>query len=238
MDKIEMVVFDMAGTTVKDENEVEMCFVKAAEQTQLLYERDDIIAMMGWSKKKVFETLWAKALPEAPNKKVQGKVAESYEMFKQILEDHYRTATVCPSENCIETFETLRNKGIKIALTTGFYREVTNIILNRLGWDKNLNSEYVGYGDSIIDISIASDEVEAGRPAPFMIQKAMKLMNISNPSNVINIGDTPSDLLSGYKANCKYSLGVCNGTHTREQLAELPNDGLLADIGEIKNFIS
>ena len=237
MDKIEMVVFDMAGTTVKDKNEVEKCFVEAAKQTQLPYVREDIIAMMGWSKKKVFETLWNKALPNEPSETIQSKVSESYEMFKQILEDHYRKAEVSPSENCLETFKALREKGIKIALTTGFYREVTNIILNRLGWDKNLDEQYVSKGESVIDISIASDEVEAGRPEPFMIQKAMKVLNVNDASKVINIGDTPSDILSGNNAGCKYSFGVCNGTHTKEQLAALPNDGLLENIGEIKNFI-
>ena len=237
MDKIEMVIFDMAGTTVKDENEVEMCFVKAAEQTGLPFEREDIVAMMGWSKRKVFETLWTKALPGGTDETICDKVTESYEAFRHILEDHYRSAEVHPSENCIEIFQALRKRGIKIALTTGFYREVTNIILNRLGWDKNLNEEYIGNGSALIDVSIASDEVEAGRPEPYMIQKAMKLLNITDPFKVINIGDTPSDILSGNKAGCKYSFGVCNGTHTKEQLAGLPNDGLLNHIGEIKNFI-
>ena len=237
MNEIKLVVFDMAGTTVKDENEVEKCFIEAAKQTQLPFERADIIAMMGWSKVKVFETLWRKASPDLPKEIIEQKVSESYLLFKQILENHYRTEEVSPSENCITLFEVLKSKGIKIALTTGFYREVTNIILNKLGWDKHLNENYLGNDEGLIDVSIASDEVESGRPEPFMIQKAMEMLKIKDSSEVINIGDTPSDILSGNNAGCRYSLGVCNGTHTQEQLSNYPNDGLLNHIGEITNFI-
>jgi phosphoglycolate phosphatase-like HAD superfamily hydrolase len=54
---------------------------------------------------------------------------------------------------------------------------------------------------------------------------------------VINIGDTPSDLLSGKNAGCLLSLGVTNGTHTVEQLSEIENDGLLSNILELRQII-
>ncbi len=237
MTKIKMVVFDMAGTTVKDNNEVEKCFTEAARQTDLPYERKDILAMMGWSKRKVFSELWEKALPDLPGGKREKLIESSYISFKNILENHYRTEPVIPTDHCIETFEELKKRNIKIALTTGFYREVTNIILSRLGWNKNLDSNYIGNGKGFIDISVTSDEVEAGRPEPFMIQRAMKLLGINNPEEVIKVGDTPSDLLAGKKAGCKFSFAVCNGTHTREQLEAVVNDGLLNHVGELIDFI-
>lgn len=234
MVKIKLVVFDMAGTTVSDKNEVEKCFVEAAESLGLAYNIEEIISMMGWSKRLVFETLWKKNLPDDKEDSIRQKTDVSYQRFKEVLENHYRTQPVLPSEGTPELFRFLKSKGIKIALTTGFYREVTDIILNRLGWDKGLNADYVGDSTSVIDVSVASDQVAAGRPAPDMILRAMQLIGVSNPVEVINIGDTPSDLLSGKNAGCLLSLGVTNGTHTYEQLSIIENDGLLNNISELR----
>lgn len=65
----------------------------------------------------------------------------------------------------------------------------------------------------------------------------MQLTGVSSPQEVINIGDTPSDLQSGLKAGCLLSLEVTNGTHTRAQLEEYPNDGLLDDLGEMLQIL-
>lgn len=234
MSMVKLVVFDMAGTTVKDENEVENCFFAAANETGLTATRERINSMMGWSKRLVFETLWQEQLPEIPATELEERIERSYVTFKNILEDHYRTQPVEPTEGCIELFKDLKSRGIKIALTTGFYREVTDIILNRLGWDKGLDTHHKG--GEIIDASIASDEVEAGRPAPFMIQRAMELLNIESPQQVVKIGDTPSDLEAGKRAQCQLSLGVTNGTHTTEQLSQYDNDGLIHSLSEFKEL--
>lgn len=237
MSHIQLVVFDMAGTTVTDQNEVESCFIQAADNTSLPYSRDDIMAMMGWSKKRVFEVLWAKAKPGSPVADIDTLVERSYQEFKMILENHYRHAAVTPTAYCLTVFNELRSRDIKIALTTGFYREVSNIILARLGWDQGLDKHYLGDKNSLIQLSVASDEVAQGRPAPDMILKCMETLHVHDPKNVINIGDTPSDLEAGKRAGCLYSLGICNGTHTREQLAALPNDGLIKDLSELIKFL-
>lgn len=227
----------MAGTTVRDLNEVESCFLKAAQQTGLEAPTDRIIGMMGWSKNLVFKTLWNEQFPNTPQAEVQQKIERSYHLFKSILETHYRTQEVCPVENCIEVFKQARAQGVKIALTTGFYREVTNIILNRLGWDNGLNEHYIQTGDGIIDCSITSDEVLRGRPAPYMIFRAMEKMHVADVRKVINIGDTPSDLQSGHNARVGLNLGVSYGTHSHEQLSKLPHDHIISDISTVLDFL-
>ncbi len=238
MNKIKMVVFDMAGTTVKDENEVEKCFTEAAKNTGLKYTIEEIVAMMGWSKRLVFETLWKKNLPEAEDAEIQEKTDQSYDEFRKILENHYLTQPVLPVDGVEELFFYLKKAGVKIVLTTGFYRKVTDIILQRLGWDKNLDEYYNGNDNSIIDLSVSSDQVIAGRPSPHMINKAMEVFGISDPKQVIKIGDTPSDLEAGRNADCLLSLGVTYGTHTKEQLAKYDNDGLLNAIEELKKYLN
>jgi phosphonatase-like hydrolase len=237
MTSIKLVVFDMAGTTVQDKKEVETCFARACAETGLQVSEDRILALQGYSKIEVFRLLWEeKAGQDHPE--YEENVIYSYDYFRMILEDHYKTNDIFPTEGCLEIFDYLRKNDIKIALTTGFYRKVSDIILEKLGWLNGLAYNYVNTsGKSIIDVSIASDEVTKGRPEPYMIQKAMKLMGIADPFEVINIGDTPSDLKSGVRAGCRLSLGVTNGTHTHDQLKFIQNDGLLSSVKELKSII-
>lgn len=235
MPAIQLVVCDMAGTTVKDDNEVQACFQKAAAETHLIAPEDRVTAMMGWPKKRVFQTLWAEQLGE-DHANYFSNVEASFNVFKIILEEHYRTQPVSPTEGCLELFDWLKTHKIKIALTTGFYREVTDIILQRLGWNMGLNDQYVGSVNSIIQVSVTPSEIfqHEGRPAPFMLQKAMYRLGITDPKSVINIGDTPSDLEFGLNANCLFSFGITNGTHTREQLSQYPSHGLLDSLHALK----
>jgi phosphonatase-like hydrolase len=239
MPTIQLVVFDMAGTTVKDENEVEQCFLAAAEATGLHTDRDRIISMMGWSKKLVFETLWRTQLGDS-HVDFTAQVEASYSKFKTVLENHYLTQPVQPTEGCLDIFNWLKSQGIKIALNTGFYREVTNIILDRLNWNQGLDQNYIGSEDSVIQTSVTPSEIYAqqGRPAPYMIQKAMYELGITDPQAVIAIGDTPADLQAGINAHCRMSLGVTNGTHTHEQLAAYPHQGLLSSLRDLKMAIA
>jgi phosphonatase-like hydrolase len=194
--------------------------------------------MMGWSKKQVFQTLWQEQIG-SDNPDYQAKVEDSFTKFKHVLEEHYKTQTVEPTEGCLEVFNWLKNQQIKIALNTGFYRRVTNIILQRLNWNQGLNNEYIGSQESIIQASVTPSEIynNEGRPAPFMIQKAMYKLGVKDPKTVITIGDTPADIEAGTNAGCLYSFGVTNGTHTKEQLAQYPNDGLLSSLLELKDKI-
>ncbi len=236
MSLIELVTFDMAGTTVQDRHEVEMCFIEAATQTGLTVSPERVLALQGYSKKYVFELLWSEMIGDN-HPDLREFVNNSYHTFCEILENHYINNDIYPTEGCLEIFNYLKSKKIKIALTTGFYRKVTNIILQKLGWLDGLNNHYVGNENTIIQLSIASDEVQKGRPEPFMIQKAIQVLNVSDANKVINIGDTPSDLKSGVRAGCRMSLGVTNGTHTRQQLSIHRNDGLLNKVSDIKEII-
>jgi phosphonatase-like hydrolase len=232
MQPIELVVFDMAGTTVTDHHEVERCFAEAAVETGLSVSDERILAMQGLSKRYVFETLWKEQLDEdSPD--VQAQVDKSYDAFRRILENHYLTQGATPTEGCLETFAYLHERGIAIALTTGFYRVVTDIILSKLGWLDGINDQRVGTTNSLLQASIASDEVERGRPHPQMIERAMTLLGVTNPKAVVNIGDTPSDLLSGRAAGVALNLGLTNGTHTRQQLEVHPHDLLLGSLREL-----
>lgn len=191
-------------------------------------------ALMGVSKLEVFQLLWREQLSmNTPLETIAQKSGETFEYFREILEKYYQTHSVEPTEGALEVFEWLRNRDIKIALNTGFYRGVTNIILNKLGWLAGLNPHYVGDVGTTIQCSITSDEVPQGRPAPYMIQKAMRLLGVEDANQVLKVGDTPVDLAEGKNAGCAASIAVVNGTHSRAQLSVLDHDGLLESLSEL-----
>lgn len=227
---IQLVVFDMAGTTVRDQDEVLHCFAEACSKAGLTASTGRLNALMGVSKLEVFHLLWREQMgPEASPEHIAQKADEAFHIFRDILEEYYRNHDLEPTDGALETFAWLRERGIRIALNTGFYRAVTDIILEKLGW----NAE-----GQPADFIIASDQVPAGRPEPFMIQSAMKAFGILDPKKVVKIGDTPVDLLEGRRAGCLLSLAVTNGTHSRAELAALDNDGLLDSLSDLPAFLS
>ena len=234
---LQLAVFDMAGTTVRDLSEVELCFKKAADETGLPSTMERIKSMQGLPKLLVVQTLWGEAIGE-DDPGFDQKVSDTYQRFTEILENHYETEEVVPTQGTLKTIEWLKIQGVKVCLTTGFYRKVTNIILHRLGWDVGLDDQYRAIsGDAVIDLSLTPNETGKGRPHPDMILKAMEILGVQDSSKVLKIGDTPSDLLAGDKAKVGFNLAVTNGTHSRSQLESYPHDALLDSIDAMPNVL-
>ena len=235
-DKISLVVLDMTGTTIVDNGEIGDCFLEACAQNGLKVTRQQLNSMMGWSRVAVLQALWRKKLGDN-HPDLEDRVEESYYAFQDLIEAYYENATLQPTEGAVDTIHWLRDNGVKVVLNTGFYRGVTDIILEKMGWDEGLDENYVSTGDSFIDMSITSDEVQKGRPHPFMIQKAMKQFAITDAKKVVKIGDTPADLAEGRNAKCLFSLAVTNGSQSKAELDRLDNDGLLPTLGHLKGFL-
>lgn len=236
MSQLKLVVFDMAGTTIRDEQDVESCFLTAAQRTNLNMSPEDVRIAQGWPKRKVFEFYWERQLGEK-NGQWNKEVEASYKEFRQVLEQHYLDSEAKPSFGCVEVFEFLQKHNVLIALATGFYRKVTDIILDQVGWLEGLDDSRIGTRETMVQMSVASDEVENGKPAPDMIQKIMKTWRISDPQHVIMIGDAPADVHCGHNAGCLYSLAVTNGSNAGAELGQAKPHAFLSDLGELISFI-
>ena len=116
--KIKLVAFDMAGTTVRDEHEVEHCFRQAAQQTGLEMSEAEILAVQGWGKRFVFETYWERQLGQRDDRWLK-QVENSFYTFTQILENHYHTQPIEPTEGALEVFAAKAGKAIKKLFSFG-----------------------------------------------------------------------------------------------------------------------
>ncbi len=214
MHNIKLVVFDLAGTTIKDEGQVSAAFISTLKNHGMKITKDEIHEIRGASKREAIHRFVPTA--EAAD--------EIYRTFHNKLLAAYRTsAEEVPGTT--ETFHYLKRKGILIALNTGFDRALMQIILTTTGWDKNL-----------IDAVVCGDDVPKGRPAPDMIFRAMKECGIRNADAVTNVGDTVLDLQAGHNAGVRYNIGVLSGAHTKEQLEREPHSHIIQSVENLQTL--
>lgn len=219
-----LVIFDMAGTTVRDDGgAVGRCLIDALSAHGYAVTPAAANAVMGIAKPVALDGL-LKAYISDPEERAE-RVLDIHDDFLERMLAHYRTD---PSVGAIlgaeETFAALRAAGIRVALDTGFNREIVDVVLDRLNWrDK-------------VDATVASDEVEQGRPHPDMVFALMHKLGISDPSLVAKVGDTPVDLQEGTAAECGWVIGVTEGTHSEAQLQAFPNTALVPNVTALREL--
>jgi phosphonatase-like hydrolase len=222
---IDLVVFDVAGTTVRDDDAVNRC-LRDALARHVVVTREEVNSVMGLPKPIAIQVLLDRAGSARPLE--PGVVTEVHNDFVQSMVRHYQSAPgIEPMPATLETFWQLKEAGLKLALDTGFSRPILNAVLERLGWNEG----------GLLDATVASDEVERGRPHADLLLKAMSLTGLSNPQAVAKVGDTPSDLQEGHAAGCGLVIGVTNGTHTREQLLSHFHTHLIGSLKELPEIL-
>ncbi len=225
---IKLVVFDIAGTTVKDSNNVHEALQKALEKAGFHFTIEEINPYMGIPKPLAIKTLLGKRLTAKFLIEDEDFIQEIHKDFIKKMIHFYETSQeVGEKPHASEVFKILKTKGISVVLDTGFSRDITDVIIRRLGWDK---------GD-LIDFSVTSDEVANGRPHPDLIFRAMEILGITDSNEVAKVGDTSSDLQEGTAAGCRYIIGVTSGAFSREDLEKEPHTHLIADLREVIEII-
>lgn len=215
--EVELVVMDMAGTTVHDAGEVPAAFRAALAAHGIALSDEEIARVRGASKREVIRQLVAHHLPTA----AATLPAAVYDDFRAALAERYR-AGVRAAEGAAEVFGWLRARGIRVALNTGFDRDTTRLLLDALGW-----------AEGTVDAVVCGDDVRQGRPAPRLIFRAMEAAGATDVRRVMNVGDTELDLRAGWNAGVGWNVGVLSGAHPRERLERAPHTHLLHGVAAL-----
>ena len=155
MSEIKLVVCDIAGTTVRDTGQVVTAFADTLLKYELDFTPAQLSRLRGSSKRQAL----LEFIPAGPDRYQLAE--EVYVSFRDRLAQIYETDGVEPVDGAEQVFQELRARQISVALNTGFDREITDLLLRSLNWER------------AVDAVVCGDDVLQGRPAPFLIFHAM-----------------------------------------------------------------
>ncbi len=224
MQQIELVVFDMAGTVVNENNVVYKTVQKAINNKGYLLTLDFVLEHgAGKEKSQAIKDILTKEegsyVPETAN--------EIFQDFKQLLEKEYQALEVTTYPGVEELIDALRKSDIKVALNTGYDKNTAQLLLDKMKW--KLGVHY--------DALVTADDVKCGRPNPDMIFEAMDILHVAEPHKVVKAGDSIIDIEEGKNAKCGITVGVTTGAHTREQLASAKPTYVLDTLLELRTIL-
>jgi phosphonatase-like hydrolase len=221
MKKPKLVVLDLAGTTVKDNCDVERVLQETLSAHNIQVDSIAVKEAMGYPKPVAIARLLMSVQAWRHSDKLVASIHEDF--ISGMISFYQNDPDVGEKEGATATFEALKRAGIKIAVDTGFDRRITDHLLHRMGWLR----------EKLVDFSITSDEVVQGRPFPDMIFRAMNMAGVSDPSAVAKVGDTASDILEGKAAGCGWIIGVTTGAFSRSDLELLQPTHLIESLDEL-----
>lgn len=228
LDSIQLCVFDMAGTTVDEKNLVYKTLQQAIQPviaSHGLKVSLETVLEHGAGKEKhqaIVDTLRAITL-DIGIVDIHTLANKAFQAFQPMLTQAYRDHSMRPVDGVEDLFTELRERGVFVVLNTGYSRVTAESIFKRLDWTTG----------ETVDALITADDVSSGRPAPDMINLAMRQFGINHPECVLKAGDSAIDIEEGKNANCGVTVGVLTGAQTREQIAQAEPDIIVDNLSDI-----
>lgn len=204
--KIQGVIFDWAGTTIDygcfspveafistfKSIGIELTFQEAREPMGMLkIDHTRALLEMPSVRERFYELF-----NRYPN---EDDVKELYAKFEPTLFKTLKDYVVL-NPYVKETVDKLKEMGIKIGSTTGYTKEMMDMILPV--------AKEKGYEPSCC---IAADELGYGRPYPYMMYENARRLNIYPNKTIIKVGDTVVDMKEGVNAGA-WAIGVILGS--------------------------
>lgn len=204
---IELVVFDMAGTTVDEDNVVYKTVQAAINAAGYDFTLEQVLTFgAGKEKSQAIRDVLAVDRQDHSEDEVQ----KIFTDFKQRLVTAYQELDVREQPGAKQCFAALREHGIKSVLNTGYDRATAESLINKLGWQVGRE----------IDGLVTASDVAHNRPEPDMIFKAMEVAGVCSAAAVAKVGDSQIDIDEGKNAGCGMTFGVTTGAQTEAQLLE------------------
>jgi phosphonatase-like hydrolase len=223
--RIELVVFDMAGTTVDEDNVVYKTVQKVINDGGYSVTLAEVLKYgAGKEKHQAIKDVLKECTTLISVEAIAGM---AFSNFKIALETAYDTLEIKTFEGTEQLFKDLRNSHIKVVLNTGYDSKTAHLLLDKLGWT-------VG---ETIDGLVTADDVENGRPEGDMIFLAMKNTGVKDAEKVLKVGDSAIDIEEGKNANCGVTAGVLTGAQNRTQIQEANPTYIIESLNELREIL-
>lgn len=222
---IKLVVFDMAGTTIDEDNLVYKTIQKSLAEHGVDISLAQVLHYgAGKEKQQAIHDVLTNCSAVEHIEELTYRV---FKQFKTNLAKAYDDFPAKPIPGVEQLFQNLRKAGIKVCLNTGYNAQTTATLLKQVGWETG----------KTVDAIVNADDVERARPFPDMILKAMELLQITDASEVLKAGDSATDIMEGKNAGCGLTIGVLTGAQTSEQLQVAAPDYILNSLTELHQII-
>lgn len=204
---IDLIVYDMAGTTVQEGGLVYQTLRKCMVDDGISVSEEEMHPWHGAKKEAVIEHFALKC--GTPETEIEERVVRVGDAFVNSIEDAY-FAEASPiahvEDGLMGYFKRLKKAGIKIGFDTGYPPNIQLGLINKLGFDK------------IADAYVSSYQVADGRPFPYMIYHLMEKTGVCDVRRVCKVGDSVRDIEEGRNAGCGLVVGVLSGADTFDDL--------------------
>lgn len=217
----DLVVTDFAGTTLADDGAVLAAYRHALGEHHIPFSEADLAAQRGANKRAAFRALAARVRSGSD---ADALAEAAHACFEAALRREYESGDVHEVAGAERALRRLQEAGVKIALGSGFERGLVDLLLGRLGWQ------------TLFDHVTSSNDVARGRPAPYMIFRAMMDLGVVDVGRVAVVGDTALDLQAGAHARAGWVIGVLSGAHDVETLGATAHTHLLPSVACLPTF--
>jgi len=222
---IRLVSLDMAGTTIAEGGTVYAVLRRTVEDATGRTISDELLSKWGGTSKHAAIGGLLTELGEDVTRQ-----DALFEEFRETLRAQYLADKPTVIAGVREAVASLRAAGVKVALQTGYSRDVAELLLDIVGWTVGASGD--------VDALVTSDEVPASRPAPFLIYRGMELTGVTSADEVLVAGDTANDLGAGVAAGVRYVVGVLTGAYSAEQLGRHRHTHLLPSVADIPALLA
>ncbi len=220
-----MVVFDMAGTTIDEDNIVYKTLQKSINKFGIDVSLEGVLAIgAGKEKLNAIEDI----IKVHGNANDLAKAESIFKLFLESLATAYDAFEIKSMKHAESVLLDLRARNILVVLNTGYDKNTANFILNKIQWRQFYH----------FDLLVTATDVTNSRPAPDMITYAMNLFSINDSKKVIKVGDSKIDIEEGKNANCLFTIGVTTGAQTRQQLLEANPDYIMDDLNDLITLLN
>jgi phosphoglycolate phosphatase len=216
---VDLVCFDMAGTTVDDHGLVLTAFRRTIDElgvtgTGAVDAEAYVIETMGQSKIEVFSALFDE------------RAARANDAFERHFLDAATDVGVSEVPGARAAVEKLKTSGVAVALTTGFSPATREVLIGLLEWQ------------DLFSMRVSPADAGRGRPTPDMVLLCMLRSRISGVQSVMVVGDTASDMQAGRRAGVGQCVGVLTGTDDRARLLASGADVVMTSVADLPRYVS
>jgi phosphonatase-like hydrolase len=219
---IDLVVYDMAGTTVEEGGLVYQTLRRVMVEDGMSVSQDAMHPWHGAKKEAVIEHFARQ--DGTPEQEIESRVHRVSDAFEKAISNAYFSSDSRVSvidDGLMEYFGQLKAAGIKIGLDTGYPADIQEGLVKLLGFDK------------VVDTYISSYDVPEGRPYPYMIHRIMERCGVMNVARVAKMGDSVRDMEEGRNAGCGLVVGVLSGADSAEDLTAAGADMIVPRVTDL-----